>query len=114
MRWSSRVLVSVSSLPFLLLSACAALTDPAAAPAPLTYPKEAYESAPPRKAAYIAECQRLGGRIVSRLCYTEGAGGPMLIHIPESFDRDSTPGWRRLYDGESLRRHRRGAPPPGP
>ncbi len=72
----------------LLLNGCAALTDSPAARAPRTYPKEAYESAPPRKAAYVAECNRLGGRVVSRFCYTEGAGGATLVHIPESFDRD--------------------------
>ena len=85
--WPSRAVLSVS-FPLAFLSGCAALTDPPATPGPLVYPKEAYESPPPRKAAYVAECQRLGGRIVSRFCYTEGAGGPMLIHIPESFDRD--------------------------
>jgi hypothetical protein len=52
--------------------------------APQTYPKK--PTSAPRK--YVAECNRLGGRIVSRFCYTEGAGGPTLVHIPESFDRD--------------------------
>jgi len=77
-----------TSRSIVLLTGCAALADPPAARAPHRYPKEAYETPPPRKAAYVAECQRLGGRILSRLCYTEGAGGPVLIHIPESFDRD--------------------------
>ena len=77
-----------TSLSIVLLTGCAALADPPAARAPLRYPKEAYETPPPRKAAYVAECQQLGGRILSRLCFTEGAGGPVLIHVPESFDRD--------------------------
>ena len=89
--WPSRAIFSLNVailLHVLLLSGCSALTEPPPPPAPLTYPKDAYETAPPRKAAYVAECQRLGGRIVSRICYTEGAGGPVLIHIPESFDKD--------------------------
>ncbi|OGA04555.1 MAG: hypothetical protein A3I00_08255 [Betaproteobacteria bacterium RIFCSPLOWO2_02_FULL_64_12] len=89
--WPSRAIFSLNVailLHVLLLSGCSALTEPPTPPAPLTYPKDAYETAPPRKAAYVAECQRLGGRIVSRICYTEGAGGPVLIHIPESFDKD--------------------------
>ena len=72
----------------MLLSGCATLTNPPAATAPASYPKDAYEAPPPRRSAYVAECQRLGGRIISRLCYTEGAGGAQLIYIPESFDRD--------------------------
>jgi hypothetical protein len=53
-----------TSLSIVLLTGCAALADPPAARAPHRYPKEAYETPPPRKAAYVAECQRLGGRIL--------------------------------------------------
>jgi len=91
-QWPRQVLLLLD-LGLVLTTGCTALTDlpssraPASHP-PASYPKEAYESAPPRKPAYVAECTRLGGRVIDRACYTEGAGGSVLIHVPESFDGD--------------------------